>query len=163
MESVEPVKEKTNEKVQAIGSTSPHFLKRTFDASLIKNVDLSSVERKDAKKKRHHRRKSAKKHQHVTQDGKTSQRSQTSNDNKAKSRRRRYHQGTGKFLEGPQKRGVLIFPLCIYLIGNSKPKPPSKRGVVLRPTKVPLLNAPRNSTQFIIADHETTGKQCPSS
>ena len=28
--------------------------------------------------------------------------------------------------------------------------------VVLRPTKVPLLNAPRNSTQFIIDDHESS-------
>jgi hypothetical protein len=32
-----------------------------------------------------------------------------------------------------------------------------RRGnVVLRPTKVPLLNAPRNSTQFIIDDHESS-------
>ena len=35
---------------------------------------------------------------------------------------------------------------------------PSKKraNVVLRPTKVPLLNAPRNSTQFIIDDHESS-------
>jgi hypothetical protein len=35
--------------------------------------------------------------------------------------------------------------------------PGKKRtNVVLRPTKVPLLNAPRNSTQFIIDDHESS-------
>ena len=31
-----------------------------------------------------------------------------------------------------------------------------RANVVLRPTKVPLLNAPRNSTQFIIDDHESS-------
>ena len=34
--------------------------------------------------------------------------------------------------------------------------PPSSKHLVLRPTKGPLLNAPKNSTQFIIDDHETS-------
>jgi len=33
---------------------------------------------------------------------------------------------------------------------------PSSKNLVLRPTKGPLLNAPKNSTQFIIDDHETS-------
>ena len=40
---------------------------------------------------------------------------------------------------------------------NPNGVPGRKRtNVVLRPTKVPLLNAPRNSTQFIIDDHESS-------
>lgn len=36
-------------------------------------------------------------------------------------------------------------------------RPPTlSKHLVLRPTKGPLLNAPRNSTQFIIDDHETS-------
>ena len=34
--------------------------------------------------------------------------------------------------------------------------PPATKNLVLRPTKGPLLNAPKNSTQFIIDDHETS-------
>ena len=38
---------------------------------------------------------------------------------------------------------------------HRRPPPPSKN-LILRPTKGPLLNAPKNSTQFIIDDHETS-------
>ena len=34
--------------------------------------------------------------------------------------------------------------------------PPTSKNLILRPTKGPLLNAPKNSTQFIIDDHETS-------
>ena len=34
--------------------------------------------------------------------------------------------------------------------------PPTTKNLILRPTKGPLLNAPKNSTQFIIDDHETS-------
>ncbi|QQP52605.1 Uncharacterized protein FKW44_004803, partial [Caligus rogercresseyi] len=37
---------------------------------------------------------------------------------------------------------------------SSLPKRPNT--VFLRPTNVPLLNAPKNSTQFIIDDHENS-------
>jgi hypothetical protein len=45
----------------------------------------------------------------------------------------------------------------IRMPANPNGGPGRKRtNVVLRPTKVPLLNAPRNSTQFIIDDHESS-------
>jgi hypothetical protein len=39
---------------------------------------------------------------------------------------------------------------------HRRPGQPPKNSLVLRPTKGPLLNAPKNSTQFIIDDHETS-------
>lgn len=56
--------------------------------------------------------------------------------------------GPGTAFSGQQSNG--------HRTAGSGRKRPNMNNVVLRPTKVPLLNAPRNSTQFIIDDHESS-------
>ncbi len=60
--------------------------------------------------------------------------------------RRRHHRRANK--RGRRGRGQPR--------GDRGPQRVQSKNLVLRPTKGPLLNAPKNSTQFIIDDHETS-------
>lgn len=76
--------------------------------------------------------------------------------------RRRHHRRANKRGRRPHHRHPRDFSpptssaaASSSAINDSKgQKRPPVRNLVLRPTKGPLLNAPKNSTQFIIDDHE---------
>lgn len=71
---------------------------------------------------------------------------------KKKRKQQFFHQNSGAIVAGSGLHTVQSQKLSGY--GGAGRK--RTNDVVLRPTKVPLLNAPRNSTQFIIDDHESS-------
>jgi len=105
-------------------------------------------------------------HQNNLSTGNTRDHSNLSTGNRndhADFHRRRHHRRANKRgrRHRPRDRSPLTnqpphhHPINHPAISQQNPQRPPKN-LVLRPTKGPLLNAPKNSTQFIIDDHETS-------
>jgi len=98
---------------------------------------LSNRDHHDFHRRRHHRRANKRGRRHRPRD-----RSPQQEADKQQARAGRSSGGVGN--AGCSNSGS-----C----GEHRRPPASSKNLVLRPTKGPLLNAPKNSTQFIIDDH----------
>ena len=102
----------------------------------------------DSKRRRHHRRKPNKNRRSKDLSGNQQHHQQQIWRRKRNNFCKNGKSGPGTAFSGQQSNG--------HRTAGSGRKRPNMNNVVLRPTKVPLLNAPRNSTQFIIDDHESS-------